>query len=753
MIYLASLSMSFFLLLIVVSCGRRIASFLPEPLCKSAAFYVAPLLGMAALVLIATVYGWLSPFKTGISVVLSVALLCVCIFFEREPLRLVRQWLIVSAFAAVVSLPILAPLIRFDAYNPLNDTFTYLVHGQWLQNHAFSEPARGSGFYPGETQVLLYQGAGLRMGGSFLLGYVQSLFRQEWSYYAYPAAVSLPFTVGALAIGGIIRQVLVVSEWECLSVCTLPAFTLNGFVFGAQYGFFPQTFGLAFSIGTACLLPGVFANIVRSTSPLRTQFLWLLPLSICCAALLISYNEIVPLFLAGGAIFLVTIFWWHWAEKARIAGAVLLLLLQISLVVNIEGFRIVRNFFGIVIGAASGAVHFGWPMYWYPSQFVGHSFGLKAPFQNGVFTIDRILSIWVFPILLITIVWSIIRIFRSRPGDMTILFLLSMNVVIWLAFIRFRYFTDGLEGEIGNTFLQFKLSKWASAFNLAILGIVGLWLFSKLDRFRQPVIGAFAVLVCSGIAFQSVAIAGSFTAQVRNETMRSRSSFDEFLELRAAVAEIPNDQIIYLDFGAERHKLRQLVIYVLFDRKLASRYEDDGYLAGSIPVPERNMPVTLASWMIRIDRVRRSEEDPLHRVGPMVVLRAPFSFFALESVAGAYATESDDRNSWNWVKDSAIYRFHSVGATAQSRAKFQFVGKGAMVLEITTSSGRSLGNFEIPMQGEWGTFESPTLDSASEDLVLEFRSRGTPARLSENDARIASFMIQNIEVQSAGPGS
>jgi hypothetical protein len=80
---------------------------------------------------------------------------------------------IISAFVIVVTIPVLAPAIRFNSFNSFNDTFTYLVHGQWLQEHAFKELARGSGFFPAETQVVLYQNAGHRMGASFFLGFVQ----------------------------------------------------------------------------------------------------------------------------------------------------------------------------------------------------------------------------------------------------------------------------------------------------------------------------------------------------------------------------------------------------------------------------------------------------------------------------------------------------------------------------------------------------------------------------------------------------
>ena len=238
MIYLTSITVLVCLLLVVTTLGRRIADLLPSPLRDCVGFYITPLLGLAGIVLITTVYGWLSPFKTSISLSLTVGLVLLGIAFEKQRADLFRDWLIVSVFAIVTTIPILAPAIRFDSFNPFNDSFTYLVHGQWLQEHAFSETARASGFFPAETQIYLYQEAGHRMGGSFFLGFVQSLFHLEWSYYAYLSTVSLVFASGSLAIGGIIQQVIPVSKTVALVLCALPAFSLNGFVFGAQYGFF-----------------------------------------------------------------------------------------------------------------------------------------------------------------------------------------------------------------------------------------------------------------------------------------------------------------------------------------------------------------------------------------------------------------------------------------------------------------------------------------------------------------------------------
>jgi len=734
------------LLLLVTALGRRIADFLPSPLKDSVEFYIAPLLGLASLVLVTAVYGWLSPFKTSLSITISIGLIFFCILFEKQKSALFLHWLIISAFAIVATIPILAPAIRFDSFNPFNDTFTYLVHGQWLQAHAFSEAARASGFFPAETQVVLYQGAGHRMGASFFLGFVQSLFHLDWSYYAYLPTVGLVFALGSLATGGVIQQAIPVSRTVCLALCTLPAFSVNGFVFGAQYGFFPQTFGLAFAAGLACLIPGLITYTLSAKPTWTKQFFYLVPLTLCCSAFLITYNDMFPVVGAGVGLFLLLVGWMYWSEKKRIIVSVLIFAVQVMAVVNIEGVRILRNFLHTLLGAASGAVHFGWPVRWSPIQFVAHSFGMKSPFDSNVFFVDRLFSIWIFPILLIAIVAILVKIFRAKPRNLTVLFFACINVIFWLAFLKFRYATPGLEGEIGNTFLQFKLAKWLAPFNLGLLGIATAWLLVNCEKYKRICKYTVVTALVAGMTIHYVIVAQMFTLQFQDETMQKHSPFNVFLDLRSRVANIPKDQVIYLGIPTEHHKITQMVAYTLSDRKLAGKYED-GYLRGSIPEGERDMSIEVADWMIQLKPTQTLDENPLDRVGPFLIRRAPFSFYNLESITGGYRTETGDHKTWNWVKDSIEYRFHHIGKTPKTKVKFQFLLSGkprTLSLELNTYTGKRIASFEIPMKGGWGEYESPVVDTNSEDIVIRLKADGEPARLSAGDSREAKFLIQNL---------
>ncbi len=746
MIYLVSVSVLLYLLLIAMVLGKRIADFLPSSFRSSVGFYIAPLLGLASLVLIATAYGWLFPFKTGFSIALSSGLLLFGIALEKQRVALFHDWLIISAFALIATIPIFAPAIQFDSFNPFNDAFTYLVHGQWLQEHPFYEAARTSGLYPAESRVALYQGEGHRMGASFFLGFVQSLFHLEWSYYAYLPTVAVAFALGNLAIGGVIQQVVPVSRGVALTLCTLPAFSVNGFVFGAQYGFFPQTFGLAFAAGIACLIPGIIAYTLDAKPTWAKQFFHLLPLSLCCAAFMVSYNDMFPLVGTGISLFIVLACSLYWTERYRIIGSMLMFAIQVLVIVNAEGVRIIRNFVGVLMNTASGTLRFGWPIHWSPIQFVAHSFGMKAPFDGNVFFVDRLFSTWIFSILLIAIVVILVKILREKQKNLTILLLACINVVFWLTFLKFRYATPGLEGEVGNTFLQFKLANWLAPFNLGILGIATAWLWVNSTRYKRIFKYIVATPLVAGMIVHYVIVAKMFTLQFQNETQRTHSPFNALLDLRSRVANIPKDQLFYLVAPNEPHKITQMVAYILYDRKLITEYEDD-YLRSFLPKNERDMHIEKAGWMIQLKPTKTADENPLDRVGPFLLRRAPFSFYSLESITSTYGAESDGHKTWIWVKDFIEYRLRHIGKTPKARVKFQFFPSGntrTLFMELKTPSGKRLASFEILMNGAWGEYESPAIDMGSEDIVIRLTADGEPSRLSADDPRKARFLIQNL---------
>lgn len=751
MLFLVATAVLLFLTILITTIGRRLSDCLPTHLQESASFYISPILGLAALVLIATLYGWLFPFKPVLSLGIVIVLFVFGVAFEKNRLGLYYDWLIISLFAVIVTVPIFASAIRFNGFNPFTDIFTYLVHGQWLQEHSFSQHACASGFFPAETQVVLYQNAGHRMGGSFLLGFIQSLFKLEWSYYAFLPTVGIAFSAACLVIGAIIRQVFPkATKSVCIMLSTLPAFSMNGFVFGAQWGFFPQTFGLAFSFGIIFLIPGLFTNVVHYNPERKIQILYAIPLAVCFSAFLICYNDMFPVIGTVILLFIAVLLARHWKQRKSILYFTIIFSIQTLILINIEGIRIFRNFIHTVLGAGTGSVNFGWPVLWAPIQFIALSFGMKSPFNDGALGIDTILSVWLFPVCLVLITFILYKVLKEKPWNFSLLFIICANIILWAVFIKFRYATISMNGGIGHTFLQFKIAKWLAPFNLALLGILITWVFINSGNYRKICVTMFMGAFLIGMGIQSRTITKLFMQQFQDETMRKYSPFDLFLELRSRVENIPKNKVIYLAIPNEHHKLTQMVAYTLFDRRLSGNYED-GYIRGSIPENERNMPVTSADWIILFKPVPAVSEDPLSRIGPFIIHRSAYPIFQMDSFTGAYATETLNGRTWNWVNNTVEYKFVNLGKVAKAKLHFQYLLAGSprnLYLELCTYAGKQLATFRIPMSEGWGEFQSPVINTDSENIIIRLKADGNPIRLSGTDARQAKFLIQNISLDN-----
>ena len=605
--------------------GRRFVDLLPPVMRRTIGFYVAPILGLAFFVLFATLYGWLSPFKPSYSIVAVLGFAALAIALERKKQQLFCEYLQVLLFGTLCALPILTPMLLFDGYNPFTDIFTYLVQSQWLQGHAFAEKAIASGHYPALTQVVLYQLSGSRMGGSFFLGFVQSLFALKWSYDAYLSTVSLGFVAGCLSMGGIIRQVIPVKKIVVLALATIPAFSMNGFVYGAEWGFFPQTMGLAFALGLAALYPyltKVFLS--RDVSGARVAQN-MLPASVCTAALLFAYNEPFPLFAAALGLFIAITVLMHLNKIKVIAISFTFFVLEVFFLINYESFRIIKNLYQTLM-ISHGASAIGWPVPWSPIQFLAHSFGLKVPTPNRIYFLDYVTSTWVFSVFFIVLCVVLYRFMRAHSKrNSTFIFLFCVEFVLFLGFIKFRYFSPNISSvEVEYTFLQFKISKYATPFSLALAGIWAaiVWYYGK--RYRVFLAYFFALAMVLGLLLQCFGISRSVHQKFYEEMQQKRSPFEALLQLRKAVSHIPGNEVIYVALGEAHIKLRQMVAYVLYDRKLAGDYRDDGYILGHLPQDERVMSPKGANWLITINANSDIYSHNDRVVGPFLLRKAPF---------------------------------------------------------------------------------------------------------------------------------
>ncbi len=759
MLYLGMLLVTLVMMLVVTAVGLRVCDLLPFQLRQVGRAYFSPVLGLAVLILLATLSGWIIPFKPAVCGGVTLVLAGYSLWRERRSSRVVLYFLAVLTFSVVASAPILFPVMRFEAFNPFNDAFTYIEHAQWLQLHPLSQAADGSGHYPAATQVLLYQTHGHRMGASFFLAWVQALFRLDWSYYAYPAAMAVPLTAGSLAVAGAVRFVTRRGKLIPALTAGATATTLNGFVFGSTYGFFPQTFGLALAVGAVALLGASLGLHLRlaplgggqvRTSTVLREAGEIVPVSLALGAFAYTYNDLLPFVLLAVGILTAAIAVFHRDRVKPVLGLLAILSVETLLLVNVEALRILNNFLNTMLGVGSGSVRFGWPVLWQPWEFAALTFGLRSSTEGLWLLAFKVPTAIAFAVLLLALLYALVSRLRTAPRSAVLLLNLSVLGAFTAGFIYFRYRLPGSDpGEVGQTFIQFKLAKWASVFAFVVVG-VGADFYARRHRMLARV-----VTVClSGAIFLGLAAnywsALPLTNDFLEQTGYRRAGFDALLHLRRLAANLPANDVIYMSLGEAHHKLRQMVSYILWDRKLASNYNDDAYIRGHLPMSDRAMPFSDANWVIEFLPPAAAGRVTDARAGNLVVRQRPETLVNLAAATGGYDRESDGKNWWHWTSERLTFRFNVLGSPTKGR--FRFLYMPATPNRTLSASVESIGgsSFSVPMQGGWNESVSPVVDIAEPEVAITFATDQPAAKLRA-DPRSLAFLVGDVRFEFAGP--
>lgn|GEM_PF-2027598 len=747
MLFIISLSIMLTMLLMATIVGLSIAKLLPYRLRPFGKLYFSPLFGLAIFILVATIHGWVAPFSQLIVLVELLLVVAISLFFLRKDIRQTppAQYLLLFSFSLIASTTIFAPLIRFDGYNSFNDIFTYLVHSQWLQKHAFSEVVTASGYYPALSQVVLYQGAGSRMGGSFFLGWVQAIFGLDWSYLAYPAVIAVPFIAGSLAIGGAVNFIMRGSRKIALLTALAAATMFTGWHFGATNAFFPQTFGLAFAAGSTTLF-AAFINESPRVKQLGKLFIGAIPISLLFAIVVFCYNDMLPFIIVAllGFLFLKIIFDPSNIKKLLLSSV--FVIFQAALFVNFESVRVLNNIVKILFGIGSGKGEIGWPILWNPFEFLAFSSGFKTAFGFWIF--GKYVTPVVFAALFSAILYFIFLTFKKKLSN-PLLVHVSILFVYFLAFLYFRYVSAPITAnEVGHSFLQFKIAKWASPFSIILLGS-SIAFYSKKYRTKLlPIFLGFLAMYCAVVNL--LIVSKHITQDFLNETGYNRAPFTAFLHLREAVKDIDPDEVIYLNLGPSHHKLRQMVAYILLDRKLASDYTDDGYITGHLPPEHRTMPFKTADWVIEFTEPHEGYQGV--GAGRIALRRASDvrDMFYLATVSGGYNRETDGTNWWYWTSKSLVFEYKVlVNDTDEKKAILKFTVNPAApgkTLKVKVADEKIA---EFKMGDGWQEYISEPIDVNYDKLLIEFVADGEPVRVTDTDPRVMSFMIVNLELVKA----
>lgn len=725
--------------------GRLLSAAFPVEVRAAARFYLSPVLGLAGFVIIASVVGQRLPLGDTVLVPLSLlAVIAIALTRDPAPSELKRYLPIVGGFGLVCGTSILVPLYVSGAINAHNDTFTYLAHGNWLQHHAFADQIPADQVTPAGTQVRLYQLYGFRMGASFVLGFFQAAMHIRWSYDIYPAMMISAVAACCLAIGFPVATLLGSLRTDLrLALLALPGFSIGGLVFGANYGFLPQTVGLALAAG-AIFATGSALHWLRSEqrsigSILKTAA----PVALLLAAQIYAYSELAP-FLAiaiGASGLLIAARFRAWRNVIIFGVALALMMIVLGNFELLRAYQSLRSQAGAVVGS---------PVEWSILGFIGHAIGLQAgAWDSQAFNIFAVG--WGLLLVLVLLVgFRFIRWTSLRPIISSLVPVLALLAVLFCGLVYFRYIVASpFPVGTGQSWSQFKLTEWAHPFaSVLVVAVVAAFLAGSNRRYRHAVF-VLVVLAAFGSGLSGVLRMRDIVAYYGDTD--DLGAF--YLKFRQTVfTACPTESPVYLALGGSDYKFRQIASLYLDDRNVRSDWGDDPSIYPWISPDRVRLSPKKGNCLVEgrqkaASTATDATSRPLFRIEPFDGIRS----LKIASVTGAYGYEGDTLDWWRWVEQSATFNFTSVGESEKSKLAlhFEYLTRAdePLVVEISDGASESI-HLDVAASPVRGTFTQNVQVIPSDKLKVTVSSKSKPQAMGDKDPRLITFQIRNLSVDT-----
>ena len=123
----------------------------------------------------------------------------------------------------------------------------------------------------------------------------------------------------------------------------------------------------------------------------------------------------------------------------------------------------------------------------------------------------------------------------------------------------------------------------------------------------------------------------------------------------------------------------------------------------------------------------------------------------LQKVTGGYDRENDGATWRYWTSKQLEMQYVVPPAMKAMRMKFTYLPAVANRTLRVVVKGRKESAFMLSMKPGWNDYISPPLPVDDRNLTVRFIGSGRPVRLGPSDPRLASFLIQNLELVDLPP--
>ena len=756
-IFVKTIIIIFFVQFIATLLGWLVLDFLDKQIQQDSKAYLSSTIGLAILTLYSIFLGNWQPFGDSIFVtplIFTVIIICFILISEKQ--RMIVYSLSVGLFSIICGSSIIALLATSGAWNPHNDGFTYIAHSNWLQDNAFSNLISINEVTPLNTQIMLYQRGGYRMGASYLFGLIQALSTLRWSYDVYPAVVIVALSDSLLTLGfALSSKINKYSRILQGLILSIPSFLLGGLIFAPNYGFLPQTTGICFLAGFIFYFGKKYAllsdiNKISNIDIVRSSIL----AAILFSATVYCYSEIMPFMIAS-----VIITWIYFYLRAF--GLVLSkkffsssnskflfsFCIFVIFFLNTEIFRAysaVKNQAGVVVGS---------PVDWSAFGFLAHVLGLHGgswdilqwslPDQRNSFEclIGTITTGFVVCLMIIGFFNLENRSIFIRNFVPTI----ALIFVFLLAFLYFRYIvTSPFNVGQGQSWSQFKISDWANIFiwPFLILGIISIEKVS--ERLTQALI---VVLFFGGIFFSLF----QSSCRVKNivslyESPENLAQF--YREMREKILlTCPKEAPIYL-FLDNEIKLRQMVTYFIPERYVKANWKTDGYIYHYPPIYDQVGRLEIGDCVIqpKIGSVKLISNGV--DIGPLNVGELKEGIAIIKDIKGGYSRETSGSDWWIWVERKLTFDVEVLAYKKDQSSillEFDYGMNKIHSLNIKFIFGDR--EEEVVLENNNQHHYNRKLPFKSTDLKrIEILTYNEASNISDMDPRKAAFIIRNLKL-------
>ncbi|ARH01449.1 hypothetical protein [Legionella micdadei] len=735
-----------FILFVCTVIGRQLANLSPFKLRPFVKFYLSPALGLASIILAASLIGRLTPLGESLTAPFAFfALSFLALGFERNFWKTLQHTALISIFALLCATPMLAQLFTYGGYDAHNDAFTYLAHSDWLQHHAFGSSIPPTEITPASTQVSMYQTQGYRMGASYLLAFFQAVLHYRWAYSIYPSVILAALVICSLSLGLVISLTVTrLNRIFCLGFLSLPCLGFGGLTFGCLYGFFPQTVGLAMGGAVIFLFGAVLPQIVNRNFSWPKQFLSAVLVSLLFAACCVAYSELIVFVLA--AIVLSTL---TYTIKTRQPTPYLrygVMCSSLSLLfINIELPRVIRAIYQQTQSVVGTPVD--WPLTGYVVHQLGVHGGAWDIYQwtkeqtNHPATVISLVILFALAMAIVLYKRRHTRFLRQSVMLPSLITLLLFSIGI----LYFRYFVaNPFSVGTGQSWSQFKLANWSSPF-ISVVLISGLAL---LFRKWKVLCGLTLAILISTLVHYNIDWSKERMQHVMAYYLGVPNLEKFYKDTRDHIISKCENRSIYLDLTEVNHKFRQMLSLFLADQKLISDWRGDGYIINSLPKNMRNGKPALGDCLV--------ERDSVGEKFIKITTIDGHEDNIIVSAIGGYDREQDYDHFWYWVKHQISFRFKRLFSSSElTHTKLYFkyftTGDHTVTISVTeTNKKQHVFILQNNKAGDLKTFEEILDIPPSQIKELRVKSNGAAQQLGESDSRLAAFRIFDVKVTPWG---